>query len=124
MLAARTASRFAAMLTAMALAMIGAGCGDDGDGKSASPAQYAFSTTRLCALVPARDPAAAAFPPQPPVRVFGTDLGWTYERDGVITILFGDSYMRARGREADVFWVISTWHPYSVVLVKTRVKPE
>ena len=44
--------------------------------------------------MPARDPAAAAFPPTPPVRVFGTDLGWTYERDGLITMLFGDSWQR------------------------------
>jgi len=94
MLARRTFYRFATMLTALALAVIGTSCGDDGHGHSASPTQYAFSTTRLCALVPARDPAAAAFPPQPPVRVFGTDLGWTYERDGVITILFGDSWQR------------------------------
>jgi hypothetical protein len=28
------------------------------------------------------------------VRVFGTDLGWTYERDGVVTMLFGDSWQR------------------------------
>jgi len=30
----------------------------------------------------------------PPVRVFGTDLGWTYARDGVVTMLFGDSWQR------------------------------
>jgi hypothetical protein len=94
LVAARTGSGFATTLTAIALATIGAGCGGGSGGKSASSEQYGFSTTRLCALVPARDPAAAAFPPQPPVRVFGTDLGWTYERDGIITILFGDSWQR------------------------------
>ena len=25
------------------------------------------------------------------------------------------------GRAADVFWIYSTWHPYSVVLARTRV---
>ena len=25
---------------------------------------------------------------------------------------------------ADVFWLYSTWHPYSVVLVRTRVEVE
>jgi hypothetical protein len=54
-----------------------------------------LESTRLCALVPARDPADAAFPPAPPVRVFGTDLGWTYQTpDGRVPILFGDSWQR------------------------------
>ena len=58
------------------------GCGGGGhNGAQGTEAQY--ETTRLCALVPARDPAAAAFPPTPPVRTFGTDLGWTYEFNGV-----------------------------------------
>ena len=56
--------------------------------------QTQLTTTRLCALVPARDPAAAAFPPSPPVRAFGTDLGWTYELNGTITMLFGDTWQR------------------------------
>jgi hypothetical protein len=51
-------------------------------------------STRLCALVPARDPAAGAFPPTPPVEVFGTDLGWTYEVNGRVPILFGDTWQR------------------------------
>ena len=54
-----------------------------------------LDSTRLCALVPARDAAAAAFPPSPPVKVFGTDLGWTYQApDGSVPILFGDSWQR------------------------------
>jgi hypothetical protein len=61
---------------------------------SIGPITVRFDTTRLCALVPARDPAAAAFPPALPLQVYGTDLGWTYERDGVVTILFGDSWQR------------------------------
>lgn len=84
----------ACSLSAVALcALIIAGCGDD-DGKGGQAATMRYDTTRLCALVPARDPAAAAFPPVPPVRVFGTDLGFTYERDDVIHILFGDSWQR------------------------------
>lgn len=69
-------------------------CGGSGGGGAAQSDNYALETTRLCALVPARDPAAAAFPPTPPVKVFGTDLGWTYARDGVVTMVFGDSWQR------------------------------
>lgn len=71
------------------------GCGGNGSGGGAgSGGEPRFETTRLCALVPARDPAAAVFPPAPPVRAFGTDLGWTYERNGTVTILFGDTWQR------------------------------
>ncbi|HZR83981.1 MAG TPA: hypothetical protein VFD92_22990 [Candidatus Binatia bacterium] len=59
-----------------------------------APSQLRAETTRLCALVPARDPAAAAFPPAPPAKVFGTDLGFTYEANGRVPILFGDSWQR------------------------------
>lgn len=76
------------------LATLTSSCGDGGTKSPPSPVSFRLDTTRLCPLVPARDPAAAAFPPTPPVRVFGTDLGWTYERDGVVTILFGDSWQR------------------------------
>ncbi len=68
-------------------------CGDGGT-KTGQGAQFRIDTTRLCALVPARDAAAAAFPPVPPVRAFGTDLGWTYELNGTITMLFGDTWQR------------------------------
>lgn len=85
----------AARLTGIAvLGMALAACGGSGGGAAASDPTFRLDTTRLCALVPARDPAAAAFPPTPPVKVFGTDLGWTYERDGVVTMLFGDSWQR------------------------------
>lgn len=54
-----------------------------------------LDSTRLCAIVPARDAAAAAFPPTPPAKVFGTDLGWTYRAaDGSVPILFGDTWQR------------------------------
>ena len=76
------------------LAMTASACGDSKPASTSGPVNLRLETTRLCALVPARDPAAAAFPPTPPVRVFGTDLGWTYERDGVVTILFGDTWQR------------------------------
>jgi hypothetical protein len=68
-------------------------CSDAGTNDS-RPEQIRLDTTRLCSLVPARDPAAAAFPPKPPVKVFGTDLGWTYEANGQVQILFGDSWQR------------------------------
>ena len=29
-----------------------------------------------------------------------------------------------RGPAVDVFWNVSTWHPYSVVLVKTHIEVE
>jgi len=67
------------------------GCGG---GQASGGTEARLETTRLCPLVPARDAAAAAFPPAPPVRVFGTDLGWTYEMNGTITMLFGDSWQR------------------------------
>ncbi len=70
-----------------------AACGDDDDGAS-GPTTALLETNRVCAIVPARDAAMAAFPPTPPVKAFGTDLGWTYERDGIIHILFGDTWQR------------------------------
>src|SRR6185295_1743356 len=93
MIARSTGMHFVSICSAASLALLAAACGDGG-GSGAAPTTYGFSTNRVCALVPARDPAAAAFPPTPPVRVFGTDLGWTYERAGVTTILFGDSWQR------------------------------
>ncbi len=78
----------------MATALLGMAAACSETETSSGPVDFQFETTRLCALVPARDPAVAAFPPTPPVRVFGTDLGWTYERDGVVTMLFGDSWQR------------------------------
>lgn len=53
-----------------------------------------LETTRLCPIVPARDVAAAAFPPAEPVRAFGTDLGFSYEVNGKIVVLFGDTWQR------------------------------
>jgi hypothetical protein len=68
-------------------------CSDSSTAGGAAALELA--STRLCALVPARDPAAAAFPPSPPVKVFGTDLGWTYQLpDGRVPILFGDTWQR------------------------------
>ncbi len=81
------------MTALLALGVVG--CDDGGDhAMQQTNGEARFETTRLCPLVPARDPAAAAFPPTPPVRVFGTDLGWTYELNGTITMLFGDSWQR------------------------------
>jgi hypothetical protein len=87
----RVGSAFA--LALLAIHSTGCGC-DDSPGGSASGGTARLETTRLCALVPARDAAAAAFPPTPPVRAFGTDLGFTYERDGIVTMLFGDTWQR------------------------------
>jgi hypothetical protein len=82
-------------LVSLSIALGAPGCGGDDDSAGA-PATFAarVDTTRVCALVPARDPAAAAFPPEPPVRAFGTDLGWTYELNGRIMVLFGDTWQR------------------------------
>ena len=74
-----------------------AGCGSNTvsvPGEPSGPTSYRLTTTRLCALVPARDPALGVFPQPTPIRPFGTDLGWTYERDGLITIVFGDTMQR------------------------------
>lgn len=78
-----------ALVTASLLA-----CSDAGNG-SAPSGSLSLDSTRVCAIVPARDAAAAAFPPTPPVKVFGTDLGWTYQApDGSVPILFGDTWQR------------------------------
>ncbi|MGH7790469.1 MAG: hypothetical protein ACRERC_26650 [Candidatus Binatia bacterium] len=84
---------FASVLAAAGLATVATACGNSSGGGGGTT-EFGYSTTRLCALVPARDVAAAAFPPTPPVRAFGTDLGFTYERNGVITMLFGDTWQR------------------------------
>jgi hypothetical protein len=85
--------RGASARLASAVLLLALGCSDAPTG-SGSPA-LRVDSTRLCALVPARDPAAAAFPPAPPVKVFGTDLGWTYEAaNGRVPILFGDTWQR------------------------------
>jgi hypothetical protein len=86
------ALRHGASLLAL-LAIHVAGCGDDHSG-SGQGTEARLETTRLCALVPARDAAAAAFPPAPPVHAFGTDLGFTYELNGTVTMLFGDTWQR------------------------------
>src|SRR5262245_18603501 len=84
----RSAVRLLSLLSVAAV-----GCGDS-HSQTGQGTEVQLTTTRLCALVPARDAAAAAFPPSPPVRPFGTDLGWTYERNGTITMLFGDTWQR------------------------------
>ena len=70
-------------VAAIVLATIVCGCGDStvtANVPGASGSQYQLSTTRLCSLVPARDAAlGSTFPQDPPIKVFGTDLGWTYE---------------------------------------------
>ena len=77
------------------VALVPLACSSDDDSKSTEPASFAVDTTRLCALVPARDAELGnTFPPPPPVEVCGTDLGWTYEVDGRIPILFGDTWQR------------------------------
>ncbi len=83
-------------LAACALAGLVAmqGCSDATSGSDA-PGTLDLHSTRVCAIVPARDADAAAFPPTPPVKVFGTDLGWTYRLpDGTVPILFGDTWQR------------------------------
>jgi hypothetical protein len=75
-------------------ALVPLGCSDD-DSKSPEPAPFVVDTTRLCALVPARDATLGnTFPQPPPIEVWGTDLGWTYEVNGRIPILFGDTWQR------------------------------
>ena len=91
---ARRLSVSAAIGPAAALAALLLSCSDAP--KDAAPADVlSLDTTRLCAMVPARDADAAAFPQAPPAKVFGTDLGWTYRAaDGRVPILFGDSWQR------------------------------
>ena len=81
-------------LTLSTVQLAALGCGSSSPPSGGTSTTFSVDTTRLCALVPAIDPAAAAFPPKPPVEVFGTDLGWTYEVDGRIPILFGDTWQR------------------------------
>ena len=42
---------------------------------------------------------------------------WMDQEVGVV-LLTGN------GPAADVFWVVSTWHPYAVVLVRTHIERE
>jgi hypothetical protein len=84
--------------TTALLGMTVLGCGESDVTTAAtggSTGRYRLDTTRLCALVPARDAAVGSmFPQDPPVKVFGTDLGWTYEHNGTVTMIFGDSWQR------------------------------
>lgn len=78
---------------AAVLAVLALSCSDAPT--STPSAAVSLDSTRLCEIVPARDAAAAAFPPTPPAKVFGTDLGWTYRAaDGSVPILFGDTWQR------------------------------
>ena len=88
-----TVKRRGVALSVTAFAALTASACSDAPSQS-GPDALAVDTTRLCAIVPARDRAAAAFPPTPPVKVFGTDLGWTYEVNGKVPILFGDTWQR------------------------------
>ncbi len=87
-----------ALATTLLFGMTMFGCGESSvttATPTGSGSQFQLSTTRLCPLVPARDAALGSMFPQPaPVKVFGTDLGWTYELNGTITMLFGDSWQR------------------------------
>lgn len=85
--------RFGALAVASLLVMHAGGCTET-ETEPGQGTAVRLETNRLCAIVPARDPAAAAFPPTPPVRAFGTDLGWTYEANGTTHILFGDTWQR------------------------------
>jgi hypothetical protein len=82
------------MVTLVLAVVAFAGCNDSGGHSDGQSGSIELETTRLCALVPARDPDAATFPPSEPVQIFGTDLGWTYEVDGEVPILFGDTWQR------------------------------
>jgi len=77
-------TRPATILTVAALLCLPLACGDD-DG--APPFEPAFESTRLCPLVsPPLDASESATVP------YGTDLGFSYEHAGVITVLFGDTW--------------------------------
>ena len=89
-------SRLTAVVPVLLAALTALSCSDSSSGGSGGPpGDLSLDSTRVCAIVPAIDPAAAAFPPTPPVKVFGTDLGWTYQNpDGSVPILFGDTWQR------------------------------
>jgi len=82
------------VLAILASGVLACGACSNGGDDDSEQTRAQVVTNRICALVPARDAAAGVFPPSPPVSAFGTDLGWTYERDGVIHILFGDTWQR------------------------------
>jgi hypothetical protein len=73
----------------LAMALVAAACGGDGGGPE--PAFEArFESTALCSLVapPRAEEARPAVRPLP----YGTDLGFSYESNGVVTMLFGDTW--------------------------------
>ncbi len=51
-------------------------------------------------------------------------LDWGNNNNGV---LYGasiiDAWTTARGEQTDVYWFVSTWNPYQVVLMKTTFSP-
>jgi hypothetical protein len=63
---------------------------------------------------PIRPDCLEAIDPEGPGRLYGA---------GVIDVLTRAAGPAVgRGPAADVYWNVSTWHPYAVVLVKTRIE--
>jgi hypothetical protein len=45
------------------------------------------------------------------------DYGWLYGANII------EEWIRPAGEDVDVIWIASTWDPYRVILLRTRIKP-
>ena len=79
---------------------------------------------------PQGNPSGCLPPPTPIIRpqcleaVDRAGFGHLYGPNVLDTLTRAASPVRGRGPAADVFWNVSTWHPYGVVLVKTHIERE
>ena len=45
------------------------------------------------------------------------DYGWLYGANII------EEWSRPAGKGVDVIWIASTWDPYRVIMLRTRIKP-
>ena len=75
-----------------------------------------------------RAPVGCLPTPDPPIRPACLELVDPHGGGNLYGANIIDPFTRpvraesGRGQAADVFWNLSTWHPYSVVLVKTHIE--
>jgi hypothetical protein len=75
-----------------------------------------------------RAPTGCLPPPDPPIRPGCLEVvdprggGALYGANIIDQLTRRVRAETGRGRAADVFWNLSTWHPYGVVLIKTHIE--
>jgi hypothetical protein len=53
----------------------------------------------------------------PSVYMLKGDYGWLYGANII------EEWTRPAGKGVDVIWIASTWDPYRVIMLRTRIKP-